>query len=146
DVLRSGDVPVTEAVGMGDPNRVPVSLRELVAVLRRASLAEQDPQRQAAAEELLAFLAQHEVAGANPQSWNGTAQLTTTAPLAGESEPVYMSPSRLDSFITCPLRWALEQVAGTRPATLQQDVGNLIHEFEAELSDGPEAQLLARVD
>ncbi len=146
DVLQSGDVPVTEAVGMGDPNRVPVSLRELVAVLRRASLDEQDPQRQAAAEDLLAFLARHEVAGANPQSWNGTAQLTTTAPLADASEPVYMSPSRLDSFITCPLRWALEQAGGTRPATIQQDVGNLIHELAAELFDGTEAQLLARLD
>src|SRR5699024_11448352 len=101
---------------MRDPNRVPVSLRELVAVLRRASLAEQDPQRQAAAEDLLAFLAQQEVAGANPQSWNGTAQLTTTAPLAGESEPVYMSPSRLDSFITCPLRLAVDQDGGPAQA------------------------------
>src|SRR5699024_6604660 len=30
DVIRSGDIPVTEAVCMGDPNRVPDSLRELV--------------------------------------------------------------------------------------------------------------------
>ena len=145
-VLTTAQVPVTEAAGIGDPRRVPVSLRELVAVLRRSSLDDADPQRRQASEQLLAALAQHAVPGAAPQNWNGTAELSTTEALAGPDDPVYITPSRLDSFITCPLRWALEQAGGTQAPSIQQSVGTLIHELAAELPAGTAEELLAKLD
>lgn len=150
--LIAADVEVVEAAGMGDPSRVPVSLRELVAVLRRAAGEEQPDAddsgraRREAAEKLLAGLAQHAVPGADPADWNGIAEITTTEALITDDEPIFVSPSRLDSFLTCPLRWALEQAGGTLSASIQQNVGNLVHELAAELPSGTREELLALLD
>lgn len=145
--LIAGGVPVTEAEGLGAPGRVPVSLRELVAVLRRATLdSNVSAERQAAAERLLAFLARHAVPGADPREWNGIAPLTTSDPLFDADEEVHVSPSRLDAFITCPLRWALEQAGGTLATSVQQNIGNLIHEIAAERPTGSHEELLALLE
>ncbi|HLS04001.1 MAG TPA: PD-(D/E)XK nuclease family protein [Actinomycetales bacterium] len=145
-VLLDGGLERVEATGIGEGERVPVSLRELVAVLRRAALEDEESPRRQRAEELLAALAQHQIAGANPQQWIGTTRISTMEPLAKADELVYLSPSRLDAFITCPLRWALEQAGGTQPASLQQNIGVLVHELAAELPEGTKEELLEKLD
>lgn len=144
--LISGGVRTEEATGLGDPRRVPVDLRELVAVLRRSALEDEEGARRSAAEQLLAHLAHHGVPGADPSQWNGMAQLTTSEPIAPAESPVYISPSAIDSFILCPLRWALERAGGTRASTAAQHVGNLVHELAAELPAGTRAELLELLD
>jgi len=90
------------------------------------------------------------VAAASPDRWWGLAALSDDAPLVGPGETVRVSPSKVEAFDTCSLRWFLESgvgVAGTTgPA---QVIGSLVHAL-AELASGPdaldEAALTARLD
>src|SRR4029077_16417355 len=71
--------------------------------------------RQAAATELAA-LAAAGVAGASPDGWMG---LTAgSAPGRITDGDVRVSPSQVEKFVTCGLRWLLESgVGAVRPST-----------------------------
>src|SRR5205823_6707233 len=45
------------------------------------------------------------------------------------------SPSQLEKFATCPLRWLLETAGGTRGSSAAQGLGNLVHELAALAAD-----------
>ena len=105
----------------------PLTLRGVVAELRRSLTSGERGLNHSDATEWLAELAREEVAGATPRSWYGVREATTTAPLRDlQAENVSVSPSRLDSFRTCEVDWAVRELGGdTRNA--QTGVGNLIH-------------------
>ncbi len=68
----------------------------------------------------------------------------------GEGEAVRVSPSKVESFDTCSLRWFLESAVGVAGSSgPAQVVGSLVHAL-AELASGPdaldEAALTARLD
>ena len=90
------------------------------------------------------------VASAHPDRWWGLAPLSDVAPLVGEGETVRVSPSKVESFDTCSLRWFLESAVGVAGSTgPAQVVGSLVHAL-AELASGAEAldeaALTARLD
>ena len=113
-----------------------LSLPALVAELRGvvADPKQVDVRRRAAAKQL-ARLAADGVPGADPEGWWGLAPLTDDRPLAEEGEPVRVSPSALDRFVRCELRWLMEAVGARGPEVAAQSVGNALHEVAALAAD-----------
>jgi superfamily I DNA/RNA helicase/RecB family exonuclease len=120
----------TDLSNVDESGAVPrgLTLPALVAELRTAVAdpAVAYPRRQAAAAQL-ARLAAAGVRGAHPDQWWGLAPLSDDRPLAGDDEPVRVTPSAMESALRCSLRWLLERHGGAAPATAAQGVGNLVH-------------------
>jgi superfamily I DNA/RNA helicase/RecB family exonuclease len=120
--------------GGREPTAVPrtLSLPALVAELRAVVTDETEtPVRREAAATELARLAQAGVPGAHPDDWWGLAALSDERPLREPGEPVRVSPSRIEAFATCELRWLLESVGGRSAASASQSLGMLVHELAA---------------
>jgi superfamily I DNA/RNA helicase/RecB family exonuclease len=127
-----------------------LSLPALVAELRAvvSDPKQVDTRRRAAANEL-AGLVTAEVRGADPDSWWGLAGLSDPRPLADEGEPVRVSPSALDRFVGCELRWLMEAVGARGSEQAAQSVGTALHEVAAAaVTDGIEdaGELGARLE
>jgi superfamily I DNA/RNA helicase/RecB family exonuclease len=117
-------------------------LRSVVARLRESGALAQDNRAQAGALARLAGLGE---ATADPANWYGVAETSTSVGLFPEGT-VRVSPSRYDLVRTCPLRWALETVGGTREASEAQSTGLLVHALAEQLPHGTEAELLDAFD
>ena len=50
-------------------------------------------------------------------------------PMRADSEQVRVSPSRVEAYDRCPLRWLVEASGGTAPRTGRQGVGSLLHDL-----------------
>nr|WP_222854038.1 ATP-dependent DNA helicase [Fodinicola acaciae] len=126
-----------------------LSLPALVAELRSVVVDGGRPSavRKAAAEQL-ARLAADGVPGAHPDDWYGLLSQSTDAPLKGEGELVRVSPSRVESFDTCALRWLLEGAGGTTGPGGAQGLGMLVHDAATLAVDEnvTSEQLDARID
>lgn len=130
-----------------------LDLRGLVATLRaelEAALvagdgggSAADARRARDAAALLAVLAQAGVQGADPVEWAGSGEPTSTAPLRRADRPVRVSPSKVESATTCPLRWALESVGGRSADRIEQTLGSLVHEIAALHPRGTREELEA---
>ncbi|WP_432491631.1 ATP-dependent helicase [Kineococcus gypseus] len=127
----------------------PVSLPALVARLRQvvcAPAAVEPPARRAAAAAQLARLAAAGVPSADPADWYGVEDLTDDGPLRGREEEVPVSPSRVEAFERCGLRWLLD-TSGARPGDSSvQSLGTLVHRIAAEAPAADAAELHRRLD
>ncbi|WP_426562184.1 ATP-dependent helicase [Angustibacter sp. McL0619] len=121
----------------------PMSLSGVVAALRQELTDPRTP-REASREfaRRLARLALAGVPGAAPQDWYGLAPLTDDRALATD-EPVRVSPSKVEEFDRCPLRWLLGQAGGSGPSSGSQALGNLVHDLAADLPEASETELVA---
>jgi superfamily I DNA/RNA helicase/RecB family exonuclease len=118
--------------------RRPMSLTSLVADLRQAVADERTPaDLRAAAAHRLATLAAAGARGADPTSWWGLSELSDDRAVREPAEPVAVSPSKVESFRRCELRWFLEHVGGGDTAGPAQAVGTLVHAV-AEAATTPE--------
>ncbi|WP_409434784.1 ATP-dependent helicase [Mycobacterium sp. SMC-14] len=128
--------PVLSAAGLVGRLRAVVCAPEaVVSESERADAATQ-----------LARLARAGVPGADPQSWYGTAPLSTEEPLWHPGGgPVTLSPSALQSLLDCPLRWLAERHGGTDGRDLRSTIGSVIHALVAESAGSPQ-ELLAELD
>lgn len=97
-----------------------VTLSGLVAELRAAATdpASSPRRRDAAVARLAQLAAQRDESGeplapqADPDQWWGVAERTPgSAPIADPIRPVHVSGSRLDSLLSCPLRYFLSTIA-----------------------------------
>jgi superfamily I DNA/RNA helicase/RecB family exonuclease len=127
-----------------------LTLPALVGELRQVLVADDstDPLRRAAAGHL-AQLAAAGVRGADPRTWYGLAPLSDERQIQDPAARVTVSPSKVESFTRCELRWFLEHVGGTETASTSQSVGTLIHAIAALATDPytqREAVLLDRLD
>jgi superfamily I DNA/RNA helicase/RecB family exonuclease len=127
---------------VSDVPRVP-TLSSLVAELRAVAVdSEGPPRRRLAAARRLAGLAAAGVPGADPREWYGLAPLSDPRPLRLPGEPVRVSPSKVEQFDRCPLRWLLETAAGGGGGpTASTALGTLLHEIAAEVPDGDRERL-----
>jgi superfamily I DNA/RNA helicase/RecB family exonuclease len=91
-----------------------------------------DDETRAAAAWQLARLALAGVPGADPESWYGLKPLSDESPVFDPDEPVRVSPSKVDAFERCGLRWLLEAAGGRAGDTTSQYIGTLVHEVAAE--------------
>ncbi|WP_171074699.1 ATP-dependent helicase [Nonomuraea basaltis] len=105
-----------------------LNMSALVADLRSAVT---DPTksakiRQQAAQQL-ARLAAAGVQGAHPNDWYALTPITDDRPLSWPDGVVSISPSAVESFTKCGLRWLLETAVGAAGTSTAQGLGNVIH-------------------
>lgn len=123
-----------------------LSLAALTADLRRSAANAALPAsvRSAAAHQL-ARLAAAGVRGASPRQWYALTELTA----AGERIPgsAHISPSRVETFTRCGLRWLLEAAVGVRSPGVAQHLGIVIHAAAALAAEGADdGEVAKRVD
>jgi superfamily I DNA/RNA helicase/RecB family exonuclease len=125
--LMLGEIP---SVSVGA--RSQLTLRATTAQLRLKLAKELEAGRAPEATDaalLLAKLAGAAVPGANPECWYGLKPLSSVEPLVDLSNPealVKISPSRLESFLKCPLHWFLDSHGGSE-STFSASLGTLVH-------------------
>ena len=125
-----------------------LSLPVLVADLRRAAadVTRPQPLREAAARQL-ARLADAGVRGANPREWYALTELSDLGPIVPPEESVRLSPSQVESFARCGLRWLLESAAGAGRSDVLRHLGTVIHAAAVLISEGASERAVAsRID
>ena len=130
--------------------RRPLSLTGLVADLRQVVTDPVAPDGlRSVAAARLAALGGAGARGADPADWWGISALSDDRAVREGDEPVPVSPSKVESFARCQLRWFLEHVGGGASAGAAQSVGTLVHAV-AETALDPESSteqaLLARLE
>ncbi|WP_066371249.1 ATP-dependent helicase [Herbidospora mongoliensis] len=105
-----------------------LSMPALVADLRAAVCdpTRPEPMRRAAARHL-ARLADEGVPGADPKTWYALTEISDDRPLGWPDGVVQISPSAVEKFTKCGLRWILETAVGTGGESVPQVFGNVIH-------------------
>jgi len=125
-----------------------LSLPALVADLRRtaADATKPDPLRGAAARQL-ARLAAAGVRGADPRDWYALTTLSDASPVVAAGERVRLSPSHVETFTRCGLRWLLESAVGAGRSDVLQHLGTVIHAAAQLIAEGATEQAVAaRID
>jgi superfamily I DNA/RNA helicase/RecB family exonuclease len=130
----------------GDDRARWLNMPALVADLRSAVT---DPAKPAAmrreAARQLARLAAAGVQGAHPNEWYALTTLSDDRPLAWPDDTVRISPSAVESFTKCGLRWLLETAVGAAGTSTAQGLGNVIHALAVlAATDLPAEDLLRR--
>ncbi len=141
--LAGDQLAIEDVAGIG---RRWLSLPALTADLRRAAADRglPKPVREAAAAQL-ARLAVAGVAGASPAQWYARTQWSGSGPISdGE---VRVSPSQVDKFVTCGLRWLIESAVGAGPPSVAGHLGTVIHAAAALVAEGADqADIAGRID
>jgi superfamily I DNA/RNA helicase/RecB family exonuclease len=137
----------------GDTPRPPSALPRglgLTPVVAELRAVVTDPSRPAAVRQVaaghLARLATEGVPGASPAEWYGLLPLSDDGPLREPGEPVRVSPSRVEQFDTCALRWLLETAGGSPGPGAAQGLGTLVHDAATLAADPSTATLDALAD
>jgi superfamily I DNA/RNA helicase/RecB family exonuclease len=141
--LAGDDIPIEEVTSLG---RRWLSLPALTADLRRAAADRALPAavRRAAAGQL-ARLAAAGVTGAHPGHWYALTSWSGVGPIR-EGE-VRVSPSQIDKFVTCGLRWLIESAVGASPPSVAGHLGTVIHAAAALVAEGADqADIAGRID
>jgi superfamily I DNA/RNA helicase/RecB family exonuclease len=141
--LAGDDVEPEQVSGAG---RRWLSLPALTADLRRAAAdrALSGPVRRAAAAQL-ARLAAAGVRGASPRQWYALTELSGPGPVTDGD--VRLSPSQVETFTKCGLRWLLESAAGVSSPSVLRHFGIVIHAAAALAADGADdADITKRID
>jgi superfamily I DNA/RNA helicase/RecB family exonuclease len=129
-------------MGVGEPEPVSTGLRwlslpSLVADLRSVVTdpGAPEPLREAAATHL-ARLAEEGVRGADPAEWYALTPFTDDRPLAEEEDTIRVSPSQVESFTNCQLRWLLERAAGASSGDSASALGTVVHAVAVLVAQG----------
>jgi superfamily I DNA/RNA helicase/RecB family exonuclease len=122
-----------------------MTLPTLVGELRR-QLVSDDRAVRATAVAALARLTREGVPGADPSQWWVLREVSDERPLRESDQEVRVSPSKVESFGNCGLRWLLGSVGGDGPSVGAADIGTLVHDIAAELGDVDADTLVAEVD
>jgi RecB family exonuclease len=141
--LAGDQIPVEQVTAAGRPW---LSLPALTAELRHAATDPDRPMpvRRAAAAQL-ARLAAAGVRGAHPRHWYALSTLSDPGPLAGGI--IKLSPSQVESFTRCGLRWLLEAAAGAGGTDVLRHLGTVIHAAAVLAAEGTgEAGISDRID
>jgi len=126
------------------PTGRPLTAAALVAELRAVAASSDDPALREAACQRLARMAAGapgapKTDAADPDRWWGLAPLSEPAPLTAPGELVRVSPSKVQAFDACALRWLLDSAVGLSSSTgPAQVLGSLVHAL-CELASGPDA-------
>jgi len=112
----------------------------LVATLRR-NLMTGTPDEKEFAAGLLKTLANEGITSADPGSWLGASELSSFEPSLPILEKVSVSPSNLQSFSECGLKWFIEKSGGRDGDSTAQLLGIAIHALAAMLKENPDMQV-----
>jgi len=145
--LARDDIPVERVADTQGGHRW-LSMPALVADLRRAAADTARPPavRQAAAAQL-ARLAAVGVRAAHPREWYALTGLSDDGPIVTEGEAVRLSPSQVESFTRCGLRWLLEAAVGAGRTDVLRHLGTVIHAAAVLAASGAAERAVAdRID
>jgi superfamily I DNA/RNA helicase/RecB family exonuclease len=136
----------TEIEQVASARRHWLSLPALTAELRRAAADPCRPQAvRAAAAAQLARLAAAGVRGAHPRQWYALTTLSDPGQLTGGT--IQLSPSQVESFTKCGLRWLLEAAAGAGTSDVLRHLGTVIHAAAVLAAEGTgDAGIEERID
>ncbi len=125
-----------------------LSLPALVADLRRTAADDSRPgPLRAAASGQLARLAAAGVRGADPRDWYALTALSDAGPVVTAGERVRLSPSHVETFTRCGLRWLLESAVGAGRPDVLRHLGTVIHAAAQLIAAGASEQAVAaRID
>jgi superfamily I DNA/RNA helicase/RecB family exonuclease len=141
--LAGRDIEPEQVTGAGQRW---LSLPALTADLRRAAAdrARPAPARRAAAAQL-ARLAGAGVRGASPRQWYALTELSSVGAVTEGN--VRLSPSQVENFTKCGLRWLLESAAGVHSPSVLRHFGIVIHAAAALAAEGlDDADISKRID
>jgi RecB family exonuclease len=110
--------------------------RALVSTLRR-DLDDINSSKQEFAAKLLNTLAANEIQSAKSENWLGSLKLSSDEPVLPEGAQVSVSPSNLQSFSECGLKWFIEKSGGRDGDSTAQLLGIAIHSLAAMLKSEP---------
>lgn len=113
----------------------------LVAELRRIAMRSNSEIEIAFATSALKTLASNGVRAAEPRNWVGNLPISTELAVISEQEQLRISPSSLETFSECGLKWMLEQSGGKDADSTAQVLGTAIHVIAAQLSEQPDLTL-----
>jgi len=105
----------------------------LVADLRRLASRASNKEDELFAQRMLKTLAVNGVHRAEPKNWIGHSPISTDLPVIKSDEVLRISPSSLESFTECSLKWLLEQSGGKDADSTAQVLGTAIHVIAAQL-------------
>ena len=141
--LAGDEIPIEEVTSLG---RRWLAVPALTADLRRAAADRGLPAsvRSAAASQL-ARLASAGVAGAHPGHWYALTPWSGAGPIREGN--VRVSPSQVDKFVTCGLRWLVESAVGASPPSVAGHLGTVIHAAAALVAEGADqTDIAGRID
>jgi len=116
---------------------------ELRAIIMKPDADGPAARRKAAAAAQLGRLAAAGVRGADPRDWYGVAAQSDDRQLVDDDVLVRISPSKLEAFRLCPLRWLLESSGGTAGVSTSQGLGTLVHALAQQAAnEGLDAEQL----
>jgi superfamily I DNA/RNA helicase/RecB family exonuclease len=113
----------------------------LVAALRRMAMRSDSKDEILFATSALKTLANNGVRAADPKNWVGNLPISTQLPVISAKEQLRISPSSLESFSECGLKWMLEQSGGKDADSTAQVLGTAIHVIAAQLNQQPDLTL-----
>jgi len=113
----------------------------LVADLRRLASRASNKEEVIFAQRMLKTLAVNGVQRAEPKNWVGHSPISTDLPVIKSDEVLRISPSSLESFTECSLKWLLEQSGGKDADSTAQVLGTAIHVIAAQLLEQPSLSL-----
>jgi superfamily I DNA/RNA helicase/RecB family exonuclease len=113
----------------------------LVAALRSIANKSSNKEELDFAIRALKTLEVNGVSAANPKNWVGAVNLSTQLPVVTNEEVLRISPSSLESFTECSLKWLLEQSGGKDADSTAQVLGTAIHVITAQLKEQPDLTL-----
>jgi superfamily I DNA/RNA helicase/RecB family exonuclease len=129
-----------------------LSLTALVADLRSVitDSSRPEPLRRAAAGHL-ARLARAGVRGARPESWYAITRPSDSGPAFPDPETISISPSQVETFTTCGLRWLLTSAVGAQEGAPGEysTMGKVVHavaEMVGADEDVTELHIAKRLD
>ena len=143
--LAGEDIEIERVSGQGHRW---LSLPALTADLRRTVADPGRPLavRQAAAAQL-ARLAGAGVRGADPDQWYALTTLSSPEPVAAPGETLRLSPSQVESFTRCGLRWLIESAAGRVGPEALRHLGMVVHAAAVLGAVGtPDDEIAGRID
>ncbi|KZE20785.1 PD-(D/E)XK nuclease family protein [Brevibacterium casei] len=130
----------------------PLGLDEIAALSRAHLLtaareSDGDPDAQTIEwARLAAALAGAEAQMPGPEAWREAEDLTSFTPLFDAEDTVAISPSQVETFSDCSLRWFLTRHGGDRGATTAQSIGTILHAAAEHHPEGPTSQIREFVD
>ena len=141
--LAGGQIGIEHVAAAG---RGWLSLPALTADLRRTVTDQSAPARlRRAAAAQLARLAVAGVRGASPRQWYALTELSGPGPLTDGD--VRLSPSQVEKFTKCGLRWLIEAAAGASSPSVVGHLGTVIHAAAVLAAEGADdADITKRID
>ena len=82
----------------------------------------------------------------SPTQWREAEDITTDEPLFTDSDTVRVSPSQVEAFNDCSLRWFLTRNGGDRPMSTAQSLGTIIHAAAENYPEGPTSAIRSFVE